>query len=76
MINIALSYMQFETRHVYNDDNDRLGRALIRIQMALYDNNCSILCMSGIFELYKPLYQRFLMKCRRGNLSQKFYYLL
>lgn len=67
-INIVLSYMQFETIHAYNDGNGRLGRALIPVQMALFDNNHPILYMSEILELYKPSYQRFLMECRRGNI--------
>lgn len=69
LINIALSHMQFETIHAYNDGNGRLGRALIPVQMALFDNNHSILYMSEILELYKPSYQRYLMECRRGNVS-------
>lgn len=69
LVNIALSHMQFETIHAYNDGNGKLGRALIPVQMALFDNHHSILYMSEILELYKPSYQRYLMECRRGNIS-------
>lgn len=67
LINIALSHMQFETIHAYKDGNGRLGRALIPIQMAMFDSGNSILYMSEILELYKPSYQRYLMECRKGN---------
>lgn len=69
LVNIALSHMQFETIHAYNDGNGRLGRALIPVHMSLLDNSHSILYMSEILELYKPSYQRYLMECRRGNIS-------
>lgn len=67
LINIALSHMQFETIHAYKDGNGRLGRALIPVQMAIFDSGDSILYMSEILELYKPSYQRHLMECRKGN---------
>ena len=67
LINIALSHMQFETIHAYKDGNGRLGRALIPVQMAMFDSGNSILYMSEILELYKPSYQRHLMECRKGN---------
>ena len=67
LINIALSHMQFETIHAYKDGNGRLGRALIPVQMAMFDSGDSILYMSEILELYKPSYQRHLMECRKGN---------
>ena len=67
LINIALSHMQFETIHAYKDGNGRLGRALIPVQMAMFDSGNSILYMSEILELYKPSYQRYLMECRKGN---------
>lgn len=67
LINIALSHMQFETIHAYKDGNGRLGRALIPVQMALFESGTPILYMSEILELYKPSYQRYLMECRRGN---------
>lgn len=67
LINIALSHMQFETIHAYKDGNGRLGRALIPVQMAMFDSGDSILYMSEILELYKPSYQRYLMECRKGN---------
>lgn len=69
LINVALSHMQFETIHAYKDGNGRLGRALIPVQMALLDNATPLLYMSEILELYKPSYQRYLMECRRGNVS-------
>lgn len=67
LINIALSHMQFETIHAYKDGNGRLGRALIPVQMAMFDSGDSILYMSEILEFYKPSYQRHLMECRKGN---------
>lgn len=67
LINIALSHMQFETIHAYKDGNGRLGRALIPVQMAMFDSGNSILYMSEILELYKPSYQRYLMERRKGN---------
>ena len=67
LINIALSHMQFETIHAYKDGNGRLGRALIPVQMAMFDSGNSILYMSEMLELYKPSYQRYLMECRKGN---------
>lgn len=67
LINIALSHMQFETIHAYKDGNGRLGRALIPVQMAMFDSGNFILYMSEILELYKPSYQRYLMECRKGN---------
>lgn len=67
LINIALSHMQFETIHAYKDGNGRLGRALIPVQMAMFDSGNSILYMSEILELYKPSYQRHLMECRKEN---------
>lgn len=69
LINVALSHMQFETIHAYKDGNGRLGRALIPVQMAMLDNNTPLLYMSEILELYKPSYQRYLMECRRGNVT-------
>ena len=67
LINIALSHMQFDTIHAYKDGNGRLGRALIPVQMAMFDSGNSILYMSEILEFYKPSYQRHLMECRKGN---------
>lgn len=67
LINIALSHMQFETIHAYKDGNGRLGRALIPVQMAMFDSGNSILYMSEILEFYKPSYQRHLMECRKEN---------
>lgn len=69
MVNIAISHAQFETIHPYKDGNGRLGRALIPVQMAMFDNEKPILYLSEIIELYKPAYQRALMDFRRGNVS-------
>ena len=67
LINVALSHAQFETIHAYSDGNGRLGRALIPIQMARFEQNKPILYMSEILELYKPAYQYNLMESRKGN---------
>lgn len=69
LINVAVSHAQFETIHAYKDGNGRLGRALIPIQMAMFEEGKPILYLSEIIELYKPSYQRNLMESRRGNLS-------
>ena len=44
-----------------------MGRALIPVQMAMFDKCEPILFLSEILELYKPSYQRNLMECRKGN---------
>ncbi|WP_296054731.1 Fic family protein [uncultured Holdemanella sp.] len=67
LINVALSHAQFETIHAYSDGNGRLGRALIPIQMARFEQDKPILYMSEILELYKPAYQYNLMESRKGN---------
>lgn len=69
LINVALSHVQFETIHAYRDGNGRVGRALIPVQMAMFDESEPILFMSEIFELYKPSYQRNLMDFRKGNVA-------
>ncbi len=69
LVNVAISHAQFETIHAYKDGNGRLGRALIPIQMSLFDSTEPILYMSEIFELYKPSYQRSLMEYRLGNVE-------
>ena len=50
LINVALSHAQFETIHAYSDGNGRLGRALIPIQMARFEQDKPILYMSEILE--------------------------
>lgn len=67
IINAAMSHAQFETIHAYKDGNGRLGRALIPVQMAMFDETKPILFLSEILELYKPSYQRYLMESRKGN---------
>lgn len=69
LVNVALSHMQFETIHAYKDGNGRLGRALIPVQLSMFEQSTPILYMSEILELYKPSYQRNLMECRRGNVA-------
>lgn len=69
LVNIAITHAQFETIHAYKDGNGRLGRALIPVQMAMFDEEKPILYMSEILELYKPSYQRSLMESRRGNMA-------
>lgn len=68
-VNIAITHAQFETIHAYKDGNGRLGRALIPVQMAMFDEEKPILYISEILELYKPSYQRSLMESRRGNMA-------
>ena len=69
LVNVAISHAQFETIHAYRDENGRLGRALIPVQMAMLDEEQPILFLSEILELYKPSYQRNLMEFRRGNVA-------
>jgi len=69
MVNIAIAHAQFETIHPYKDGNGRLGRALIPIQMSMFDDEKPILYLSEIIELYKPSYQRTLMDFRKGNVN-------
>ena len=69
LVNVAISHAQFETIHAYKDENGRLGRVLIPVQMAMLDEEKPILYLSEILELYKPSYQRSLMESRRGNVA-------
>ena len=67
-INIAISHSQFETIHAYRDDNGRLGRALIPIQLAMLTEDEPILFLSEVIELYKPSYYKYLNESRKGNM--------
>ena len=67
-INMAISHSQFETIHAYRDGNGRLGRALIPIQLAILTGEEPILFLSGVIELYKPSYHKFLNESRKGNM--------
>ncbi|MBP3232957.1 MAG: Fic family protein [Eubacterium sp.] len=69
LVNIAISHAQFETIHAYRDGNGRIGRALIPLQAAGFDNTQPILFLSEIFELYRPSYQRYLMAYRYGSVT-------
>lgn len=64
-----ISHSQFKTIHAYRDENGRLGRALIPIQLAKLTNDRPILFLSEVIELYKPSYHKFLNESRKGNMS-------
>ena len=64
-----ISHSQFKTIHAYRDENGRLGRALIPIQLAKLTDDRPILFLSEVIELYKPSYHKFLNESRKGNMS-------
>ncbi len=66
-IKAAISHIQFESIHPYNDGNGRLGRALITLQIAKQKEDEPILFLSEIIELYKSNYYNALTECRHGN---------
>lgn len=69
LLNIAISHAQFETIHAYRDGNGRLDRALITIQMAMFEESSPLLFMSEVLELYKPSYKKILWILEKGMLQ-------
>ncbi|MBQ2872629.1 MAG: Fic family protein [Bacilli bacterium] len=68
-IKVAISHVQFESIHPYNDGNGRMGRALITLQLAKLKNDEPILFLSEIIELFKANYYNTLTECRNGNVE-------
>ena len=68
IINLAISHSQFETIHAYRNENSRLERTLILIQLAYLTNDEPILFLSEVIELYKPSYHKFLNESRNDNM--------
>ena len=68
-IKVAISHVQFESIHPYNDGNGRMGRALITLQLAKLKNDEPILFLSEIIELFKANYYNALNECRNGNVD-------
>ncbi len=69
LIKVAISHVQFESIHPYNDGNGRMGRALITLQLAKLKNDAPILFVSEIIELFKANYYNALNECRNGNID-------
>lgn len=69
-INVAISHLQFESIHPYNDGNGRMGRALISLQLAYLKEDEPILFLSEVIELYKSNYYYVLNKCRDNNVEE------
>ncbi|MBR5662785.1 MAG: Fic family protein [Bacilli bacterium] len=68
-IKVAISHVQFESIHPYNDGNGRMGRALMTLQLAKLKEDEPILFLSEIIELYKSNYYSALNDCRSGNVD-------
>ena len=68
-IKVAISHVQFESIHPYQDGNGRMGRALMTLQLAKLKNDEPILFLSEIIELFKANYYNSLMECRKGNVD-------
>lgn len=68
-IKVAISHVQFESIHPYNDGNGRLGRALITLQLAKLKDDEPILFLSEIIELFKSNYYNALSQCKDGNID-------
>jgi len=68
-IKVAISHVQFESIHPYNDGNGRMGRALMTLQLAKLKNDEPILFLSEIIELFKANYYNALNECRNGNVD-------
>lgn len=68
-IKVAISHIQFETIHPYNDGNGRMGRALITLQLAKLKDDEPILFLSEIIEIFKANYYNSLNECRNGNIE-------
>ena len=68
-IKVAISHVQFESIHPYQDGNGRMGRALMTLQLANFKDDEPILFMSEIIELFKANYYNALTECRTGNVD-------
>ena len=68
-IKVAISHVQFESIHPYQDGNGRMGRALMTLQLAKLKDDEPILFMSEIIELFKANYYNALTECRTGNVD-------
>ncbi len=68
-IKVAISHVQFESIHPYQDGNGRMGRALMTLQLAKVKNDDPILFLSEIIELFKANYYNALTECRNGNVD-------
>ena len=68
-IKVAISHVQFESIHPYQDGNGRMGRALITLELAKLKNDEPILFLSEIIELFKANYYNALNECRLGNID-------
>lgn len=68
-IKVAISHVQFESIHPYQDGNGRMGRALITLELAKLKNDEPILFLSEIIELFKANYYNALNECRLGNVD-------
>lgn len=68
-IKVAISHVQFESIHPYQDGNGRMGRALITLELAKLKNDEPILFLSEIIELFKANYYNVLNECRLGNVD-------
>ena len=68
-IKVAISHVQFESIHPYQDGNGRMGRALITLQLAKLKEDNPVLFLSEIIELFKANYYNALNECRNGNVD-------
>ncbi len=68
-IKVAISHVQFESIHPYQDGNGRMGRALMTLQLAKLKEDSPILFLSEIIELFKANYYNALNECRNGNID-------
>lgn len=68
-IKVAISHVQFESIHPYNDGNGRMGRALMTLQLSKLKNDEPILYLSEVIELFKLNYYNALTECREGNIN-------
>ncbi len=68
-IKVAISHVQFESIHPYNDGNGRMGRVLMTLQIAKIKDDEPILFLSEIIELFKANYYNALNECRNGNVD-------
>ncbi|MBQ2639728.1 MAG: Fic family protein [Bacilli bacterium] len=68
-IKVAISHVQFESIHPYNDGNGRMGRALMTLELAKLKGDEPILFLSEVIELFKANYYNTLTECRHGNVD-------